>query len=211
MCVERDDQLGRRQSGPDTEIDRVPSHHPPEKQIKTLARAAGVRAGKEIGRPPAAVAVAIDRIEVDRPRPIREPVQRRPDIRVGGRVAVEKESLDRPRLRDHPSQDPEQRNQIYPTDPTVHEWTHAISVARGLEVADERGRAVSQHREQRLGRTQHARYPAERQRRRAERNHLPVGRRGVATNDMDRIDRRFDMVEGVVQMLKGRLEPTECR
>jgi hypothetical protein len=211
MCVERDDQLGGRQPSPDTEVDRVPSHHPTEKQIETLARAAGVRTGKEIGHPPAAVVVAINRIEVDRQRPIREPIQRRPNVRLGGRVAVEKKSLDRPRLRDHPSQDPEQRDQVHPTDPTVHEWTHAISVARGLEVADERGRTVSQHREQRLGSAQHARYPAERERRRAERNHLPVGRRGEATTDMDRIDRRFDMVEGSVEMLEGRLEPTECR
>jgi len=209
--VERDHQRGRGQPGPDTEVDRIPAYHPPEKQIETLARAAGGGAGKEIGHPTPAVTVAIDLIEVDRARPRREPIQRRSDIRGGGCVAVEKKPLDRPCLRDHPTQDPQQRDQVHAANPAVHEWAQAVTVARGVEVADERGRTVPQHREQRLGRAQHARHPAERQRRRAERDHLPVGRGGVATHDMDRIDRRFDVIEGDVQTLERRLEPAVYR
>jgi len=120
--VERDNELGRRQAGPDTEVDCVPSHHPPEKQVEPFARAAGGGTGKEIGHPTPAGPVAVDLIEVERARPSRELVQRRTDIRRGGLVAVDEEPLNRPRFRDYPPQDPEQRDQVHAADPAVHEW-----------------------------------------------------------------------------------------
>jgi|TARA_B100002003_G_scaffold247807_1_gene280129 hypothetical protein len=125
-------------------------------------------------------------------------------------VAVEKEPLDRPRLGDHPTQDPEKRDQIHAPNPTVPERAQATAVSRGVEVSDESGRSVSQHSEQRADRGQYARDPTKRQSRRAERHHFPVGRGGVATNDLHRVDRRFGVVERVVQPVQWRLE-TEQR
>src|SRR5262249_2396920 len=49
VSVERHDELRRCNAGPDAQIQRVAAHHPPEKQVQSLAAASGRGPWEKVG------------------------------------------------------------------------------------------------------------------------------------------------------------------
>ena len=57
--------------------------------------------------------------------------------------------------------------------------------------------------QQRLDRLDHAGHAAERQRRRAESDHLAIVAIGISTDDVNRIGRRIDVIEGAIEVVQA--------
>ena len=48
VCIEGDDQARTRQTGPDAEVDRIPTHHPSQEEIQAFTRTTGRRPREEV-------------------------------------------------------------------------------------------------------------------------------------------------------------------
>ena len=161
-----------RHARPHAEIDRVAPHHPAQKQVEPLARAARGGPRKEVARRPrgagrrAAVGGAEDRWPARASRTSRAPSRTSRRRRI---VAGDEEGLDRPALPQHLPQDRAAARRGRGRGSSGAPAARAACVASGLE---RRGRTPPGDgpitREQRFDRLQHARHAAERERRGAE-------------------------------------------
>jgi hypothetical protein len=142
-----------------------------------------------------------------RTRARRERLERRTDIVIGRIIAGDEERFDRPRFPEHPLQHQHQRHEIPSSNPAMHQRGDPGTVAHRIEPTDERRRARPHHGQQRVDRLDHAGYAAKCQRRSAETNDLPVFVRRIAANDVNRVESRVAMVEGLIQILE---RPTQC-
>ncbi len=86
-----------------------------------------------------------------------------------GIVAFEEEPFDRARTVDHLLQDPQQRDDVRPANPAVHEPGERLLLSDGIERAHVGRRPIADNRQQPLDRLEDARHAAEGERRRAER------------------------------------------
>ena len=210
MGVERHHQARRRQLRPHRHVDGVLAHHPAQEQVEPLAGAARRRPRKEVGHAGAGgTAASVGRRQIGGEGAGREGVER--GVHVGRRriVAGHEEPFNRAVLAQHALQDDEQRHQIAATDPAVHERRQHRTLNGRVEGADKRRRARTHHAQQRLHRLQHARHAPEGQRGGAEADDLAVLARRVPPHDVNRVERRVDVIErpvdGVEPLLQHRL------
>ena len=206
MRIERNDEPGRGHECPRSKVDFVAPNHPTQKQIEPLARAAGRWSREEVTDAGPLRYSAVRRAEVHVQRASGKRIERGSNIGSVNIVACSEEALDGVRFAEHPLQDQQQRDEIATSNPSVDDRIDGRSIALGVEVPHEAGRMRPHGRKERLDRVQDACDPAKRERRGAEADDLAVFRRSVAPDDVNRIGRRVDVIECLVQILEPRRE-----
>jgi len=102
--------------------------------------------------------------------------------------------------------DPNQRRDVRPSRPTVHDVRERRSVTRRLEAPNRLRWMRAEHRHDALDRLNDARDPPKRQRRGNQANHFPIVRTGEPPHDLDRIHRRIRIVEFRVEPVENRFQ-----
>ena len=118
------------------------------------------------------------------------------------RQSLDEEAFDRSAAIDHLPQNPHQRGEVRAIGPAVNQVFETIAIPRRFEAADECGRRASHHRQHAFDRIEHALDTAERERRRDERDHFPVGGALIAVNHPHRIGYRMTGVEFRVECVQ---------
>lgn len=188
---------------PRSEVNRIAANHPPQEQIQALARAARRRSWEEITDTGAFGNAAVCGTDIGLEGTSGERFERRADVGRRGIVAIDEEALDRPGLPQHALQDEEQRDEIAPANPAVDERIDSRAMCFRIECAYERRRVRTHDREQRFDRLEDARNPPERERSRAEADDLAIIARRITADDVNRIARRGDVVEVLVQVVES--------
>ena len=114
-------------------------------------------------------------------------------------VAVREAALDRAELADHVAQHREHVRHIAAAHPAMHERLQRGAVALHIELPYERGWRRPHHGHHGLDRRLHGRHAAKRQARGDERHDFAIGHVGIASHDLDRIERGVGPVEAVVE------------
>jgi hypothetical protein len=209
--IERNDEPGRGHECPRSEIDSVTANHPPQEQIEPLARAASRRAREEVTDSWPLGYLPVRRPEIRFKSAGGKGIERRADVGGCGIIAFNKEALYRTGFAKHALQDQQQRDKVAAANPAVHDRIDSGSMLPRVEVADETGRARSDRRQERLDGIQDAGDPAKGERRSAEPDHLPIVRRRVAPDDVNRVGRGVDVIEGAVQIVEPRRKLARIR
>jgi len=181
------------------------AHHPAEKQIQPLARAAGGGARKEIADARPLRDAAVRGLHVERERALREAVDRRTEIGRGRIVAIDEEALDRSAAVDHLPHDPQQRGDVGAARPAVHDLLEGGAVPPRIEPAHVVGRVRSGNREDALDRLQHAGDASERERRGDEADDFAIRRRRETADDLNRVRGGIGIIEFAVEPIQNRL------
>ena len=113
-----------------------------------------------------------------------------------------KKPFERPAALDHLPEQPQQRDQVDPAGPAMHQRKERRAVHLGLEAPHELRGLLAHHRHQRLDGVQDALNPAERQRRRAECHDLAIGGMAEAPDDPDGIGDDVLEIEGGIEIVE---------
>jgi len=102
--------------------------------------------------------------------------------------------------------DPNQRRNVGPACPTVHNVRERRFITRRLKAPNRIGGMRPEHRQHALDRLNDARDPAKRQRRGNEANDLTIVGTGESPYDLDWIHRRIRIVEFRVEPVENRFQ-----
>jgi hypothetical protein len=148
--VERHDQLARRHTRPDAQIDLIPPDHPAEEQIEPLARAAGRGTRKEVTHSRPGRYATIRAPDIERQGARRERIERGADV-----LRVVPQTLDEERLQRSGgvhdlAENPEERDQIRSAGPAMHHRAQLRVRITGIEAAHVVRRAGAHDGQQRV-------------------------------------------------------------